>query len=116
MSEESMNQEPVEVEVEPEAQPATSQQAQDSKPPVPQNYLVFAILSTIFCCMPLGIPAIIFASQVNTKYVQGDYAGAEDASQKAKMWCFISFGVGLLLTVLYFASMLLSMVLGAASK
>lgn len=30
-----------------------------------QNYLVFAILATILCCLPAGIPAIVYAAQVN---------------------------------------------------
>jgi hypothetical protein len=61
------------------------------------NYLVQSILVTLFCCLPLGIPAIIFASQVNTKLQAGDLDGAAEASQKAKKWCWWSFGVGLAL-------------------
>lgn len=63
-------------------------------PPV-QNYLVFAILATVFCCLPAGIPAIIFAAQVNGKLQAGDHVGAQAASSNAKMWCWISFGMGL---------------------
>jgi hypothetical protein len=59
------------------------------------NYLVFAILATVFCCLPAGIPAIVFAAQVNGKLQVGDVAGAQAASNNAKMWCWISFGVGL---------------------
>jgi len=59
------------------------------------NYLVQAILVTICCCLPLGIPAIVFAAQVNSKLLAGDMAGAQDASNKAKMWCWIGFGLGL---------------------
>lgn len=59
------------------------------------NYLVFAILSTVLCCLPTGIPAIVYASQVNTKLALGDVAGAQAASNNAKMWCWISFGLGL---------------------
>jgi hypothetical protein len=59
------------------------------------SYLTQAILCTLFCCMPFGIVAIVFAAQVNTKVNEGDYAGAEKASAQAKMWCWISFGVGL---------------------
>ncbi len=59
------------------------------------NYLVFAILATVFCCLPAGIPAIVFAAQVNGKLQAGDLAGAQAASNNAKMWCWISFGVGL---------------------
>lgn len=59
------------------------------------NYLVPAIIS-IFCCWPLAIPAIIFATQVNGKVAAGDIAGAQDASKKAKMFSFIAIGIGLL--------------------
>lgn len=65
------------------------------------NYLVFAILTTVFCCLPTGIPAIIYASQVNTKLQLGDLAGAQAASNNAKMWCWISFGLGLTMAVGY---------------
>lgn len=77
------------------AQPVMSPGAQ-----VP-NYLVFAIITTLCCCLPFGIPAIVFASQVNTKLAAGDYAGALDSSRKAKMWCWIAFGLGLLGMLLY---------------
>jgi hypothetical protein len=59
------------------------------------NYLVFAILATVFCCLPAGIPAIVFAAQVNGKLQAGDLAGAQAASKNAKLWCWISFGAGL---------------------
>ena len=49
------------------------------------NYLVFAILATIFCCLPTGIPAIVYAAQVNGKLQAGDFAGAQAASKSAKM-------------------------------
>jgi hypothetical protein len=58
--------------------------------PMPDNYLVWAILTTIFCCLPLGIVSIVFASQVSSKYAVGDYAGALDASENAKKWAIWS--------------------------
>jgi hypothetical protein len=60
-----------------------------------QNYLVPAILATIFCCLPVGVAAIIFATQVNTKLAEGDLPGAQEASRKAKMFMFIAIGLGL---------------------
>ena len=66
-----------------------------------QNYLVFAILATVFCCLPAGIPAIVFAAQVNGKLQVGDIAGAQAASNNAKMWCWISFGLGLAIVGFY---------------
>ncbi len=65
------------------------------------NYLVFAILATVFCCLPTGIPAIVYAAQVNGKLQAGDLAGAQLASRNAKMWCLISLGLGLAVMVLY---------------
>ncbi len=60
------------------------------------NYLIPAILSTIFCCLPLGVVSIIFATQVNSKVQTGDIAGATEASRKAKMFMFIAVGLGVL--------------------
>ena len=76
------------------------------------NYLVFAILSTVLCCLPTGIPAIVYASQVNTKLQLGDMAGAQAASNNAKMWCWISFGLGLATFVGYGFLMTLGILTG----
>ncbi|MFZ2653725.1 MAG: CD225/dispanin family protein [Victivallales bacterium] len=54
------------------------------------NYLIPSILVTIFCCWPVGIPAIIFAAQVNSKLAAGDYNGAVIASGKAKLFTIIA--------------------------
>ena len=63
------------------------------------NYLTQAILVTVCCgCWPLGIVAIVQAAKVNGLIAQGDYEGARRASESAKMWCIISFVVGLLVS------------------
>jgi hypothetical protein len=64
------------------------------------NYLVQSILVTLCCCLPFGIPAIVYAAQVNSKQAVGDFAGAQDSSKKARMWCWIAFGVGLVANVI----------------
>jgi hypothetical protein len=76
------------------------------------NYLVPAIIS-IFCCWPLGIVAVIFAAQVNGKVASGDIAGAEDASRKAKLFSYISIGIGLVVGVIYLLLTILGIGLGA---
>jgi hypothetical protein len=78
------------------------------------NYLVQAILCTIFCCLPFGVVAIVFAAQVNGKLAAGDYAGAVQTSKQAKMWCWISFGVQLALIIAYFAFVAIMVAVGAA--
>ena len=66
------------------------------------TYLAQAILVTLFCCLPFGIVAIVYASQVNSKLLIGDYSGARQSSASAKTWCWVSFGLGLVFTLLYF--------------
>lgn len=63
------------------------------------NYLIPAILATVFCCLPLGVVSIIFATQVNSKIAAGDLAGAAESSKKAKMFMFLAVGGGLLVWV-----------------
>ena len=79
------------------------------------NYLVPAIIS-IFCCWPLAIPAIIFATQVNGKVAAGDIAGAQDASKKAKMFSFIAIGLGLVCIVIYIIWIVFIVGLSAATS
>jgi hypothetical protein len=64
------------------------------QPTVP-NYLWQSIVVTACCCLPFGIAAIVFAAQVNSKLAAGDVQGAMESSKKAKMWCWIAFGLGL---------------------
>jgi hypothetical protein len=66
------------------------------------NNMVMAILTTIFCCLPFGIVAIINASQVNNKLAMGDYHGAVQSAKQAKTWSMVSLGIGLGILVVYF--------------
>jgi hypothetical protein len=70
----------------------------------PPNYLVQAILTTLFCCLPFGIVSIVFAAQVNSKFNAGDVTGAVDVSRKAKLWAWLSFGFGLAVILIAVAS------------
>jgi hypothetical protein len=76
------------------------------------NYLVLAII-TLFCCLPLGIVAVVFAARVNGQVQAGDTEGAMASSRKAKMFSFIGLGVGLAWWIICFAMGLLGGVLGA---
>jgi len=80
------------------AKPPTQSYAKGSVP----NYLVWAILATLCCCLPAGIVAIVYAAQVDGKLSSGDYEGALAASNNAKMWSWISFGASAVVGVLYF--------------
>ena len=67
-----------------------------NKPPRPNSYLALAIISTVVCCLPLGIISIINATKVNSAYEDGNYALAESASKSAKTWGLVSIGLGVL--------------------
>ncbi|MDR0353651.1 MAG: CD225/dispanin family protein [Opitutaceae bacterium] len=84
------------------------------RPAKPENYLVWAILTTILCCLPFGIVSIIFATQVDSKYTSGDYAGAEASSKKAKLFAIVSACSALALGVLYILFIVVLGVTGAA--
>ena len=67
----------------------------EPRPHVP-NHLVWAILVTIFCCLPAGIVAIVYAAQVNGRLDAGDYERAKRASDSARTWAIVSVALGLI--------------------
>jgi hypothetical protein len=81
----------------PTPRPAAAPQQQ----PAPDTYLVWAILATIFCCLPFGIVAIVKSTGVNNALSRGDYAAAQEASKDAKKWCIIAAIVGVAGSLLY---------------
>ncbi len=68
--------------------------------PPPNNWLIPAIIST-FCCLPMGVVGIIFATQVNSKWMMGDYEGAMSAANNAKTFSLIGFGLWALGVIAY---------------
>ena len=71
--------------------------------PKPNNYLPLAIFSTLCCCLPLGIYAIIRSIKVNDYYSMKQYDAAEAASADAKKWSIIGIVVGLVFQIIYLA-------------
>lgn len=80
------------------------------------NYLAQSILVTLLCCLPLGIPAIVYAASVNGKALAGDLPGAMEASRKARLWCWWSFGFGLVYVLVFLVGMLAAILIPAVSK
>ena len=53
----------------------------------PSSYLGLAIFTTLCCCSPLGIVAILTGNQVGEYYALKQYEAANMASNEAKKWC-----------------------------
>jgi hypothetical protein len=67
----------------------------------PPNHLVGAILVTLFCCLPLGIVAIIKSSNVTAAFARGALAEAEAASKEAQAWIKYTIFAGIAVVILY---------------
>jgi predicted secreted protein len=80
------------------------------QPPMAQipNYMVQSVLATLFCCLPLGIVSIFKANEVNRKVAAGDYAGAMAASKANKTLLWVSFGIGVVGTLIYVVAAIIS--------
>ena len=50
----------------------------------PDNNLIWGILVTVLCCLPLGIVSIVKATQVSGLWAQGRVAEAQQAADDAK--------------------------------
>lgn len=70
----------------------------------PDNNLVWAILCTVLCCLPLGVVAIIKSTSVNSLWNQGKHDEAQKAADDAKKyakWGAIAGGILILLYVIF---------------
>lgn len=76
--------------------------------PRPDSYLVWAILSTILCCLPFGIVSIVYAAKVDSLYAAGNYREAQAASTNARKWVIISAVTGFSVSVIYGIAFLVS--------
>lgn len=80
------------------------EQIQEQAPMMkPDNHMALAIITTICCCLPLGIVAIIKANEVNTLYMSKQYTAAAVAADEAKKWSY----VGIICCVIFWAVYLL---------
>lgn len=115
---------PEETPMVPEVAPQYAQQDYDAHqnqqpsyqdvPPRPANHIGKAICSTIFCCPPFGVVAIIKASRVNRLYDQGRYDAAEGHSRSANKWANIAIRVGLGIALFYLLYFLFILVLAGS--
>ena len=73
------------------------------------SHMGFAIFSTLCCCLPTGIVAIVFAAQVSKHIKDGNYEQAQKSADTAQMLCWIS-------VILYFVLSVGSSLMGGISN
>lgn len=72
---------------------------QPAEPIKSTSYLIFSILTTLCCCLPLGIVSIVYASKIDSLQRMGDYEGAKDAAKKAKIFIIVGAIGGFLTSI-----------------
>ena len=97
-------------EPQPTPQPEYVQPATNPQPtgPKPTSYLVLAILSTIFCCLPFGIVSIVMASKVDNLWNAGRYMESQDASRKARNWAIAAILTSVVIAIIYIVFILVA--------
>lgn len=92
----------------------TTQNTQPTQKPemAPDNHLTWAIISTLLCCWPFGVAAIVNATKVDKYWLAGHKEEAYKAASNAKKWADISLYVAIACWVVYFLIILLAAVLG----
>lgn len=81
----------------------------------PDNNLVWAILSTVVCCMPLGIVAIVKAALVDSLWAAGRYDEARRAAADALKWSLVGACIVMAVLMHYLWSFVISLLAGLAS-
>ena len=69
--------------------------------PCPDNHMAMAIISTLLCCWPIGIFAIIKANKVSNLWHQGRKHEAYEAANSAKNLATASMVLGFIISVIY---------------
>lgn len=88
--------------VNPEPQPQPKWEWQQEPKPIPEGaeippaYLVWAIISTVLCCIPLGIPAIVFSTKTRQAIKQGDLEKARKMSDRTQWFIILAIVLGLI--------------------
>lgn len=59
----------------------------------PGLWLGLSIAATLMCCLPLGIPGIVYAARAMSDQSRGDWAASEESVRLARLWTLWSAGV-----------------------
>lgn len=77
----------------------------------PDPWLWQSIVATVLCCLPLGVPGIVFASRSSEAARRGDLVAAAENARRARSFTLWSAGIGIVIALGY---VVLVVVLGIA--
>lgn len=66
----------------------------DSTTPMARTYLVWSLIATVLCFLPVGIVALYFGFRVNQANLEGRWDDAARASIVARRWLVATAVVG----------------------
>lgn len=70
---------------------------------LPPNNLAWSIVNLIFCCLPLGIVALVFAVQSQSAANRGDMAEADRTASTAQTCNMVAtIGGGIFIAIVFF--------------
>lgn len=87
--------------------------AEATRPPMPKTWLAESIVVTLLCCIVFGVIAIVYSSQVESNYLQGNYEMAEYKSRQARNMVLWGIGIGAGVAVLYIGFIVMGALLSA---
>lgn len=72
----------------------------------PNTFLIWSILTTVLCCLPLGIVAIIFSVKADSEWSAGRYEESLRAAERAKVCCIVSAVLSVIsyISILFFST------------
>lgn len=65
-------------------------------------YLILSIISTLCCCLPLGIAGIVYSAKISSMTTAGNTEEARKAAKTATIWIIAAFAVGVVLDICAF--------------
>lgn len=83
-------------------QPGPARPMQPAAAGKPDSFMWLAILSTILCCLPLGIVSIVYACKVDSLWTAGDQEGAQRSSNNARNWGIAAAVTGVVLALVIY--------------
>ncbi|KAJ1132440.1 hypothetical protein NDU88_010753 [Pleurodeles waltl] len=68
-----------------------------------KDYMGFSIFTLLFCCLPLGIAALIYSCSTQSANERGDTVRAKENSRMARMLNNWALGIGIIFTIAWVA-------------